>query len=82
MWNSQQLDDWNLTPRRYPGRMRTLPLLLFTLPTALIAQPHSGMIHTRSVPELSDIALFVMAVLGVWIVRRAMRARFAGRRED
>jgi hypothetical protein len=68
--------------RRYPGRMRTLPLLLFTLPTALIAQPHSGMIHTRSVPELSDIALFVMAVLGVWIVRRAMRARFAGRRED
>ena len=62
--------------------MRTLLLSLFTLPTALIAQPHSGVIHSRSMPELSDIALFVMAVLGVWIVRRAMRARFAGRRED
>ena len=62
--------------------MRTLLLFLFTLPTALIAQPHSGVIHSRSMPELSDIALFVMAVLGVWIVRRAMRARFAGRRED
>ena len=62
--------------------MRTLLLFLSTLPTALIAQPHSGVIHTRSMPELSDIALFVMAVLGVWIVRRAMRARFAGRRED
>ena len=62
--------------------MRTLLLFLFTFPTALIAQPHSGVIHSRSMPELSDIALFVMAVLGVWIVRRAMRARFAGRRED
>lgn len=66
--------------------MRTVILLLFTLPTALVARPHSGIVTTRSMPELSDIALFVMAVLGVWIVRRAMRARFAGRsvapRED
>ncbi|QQV76894.1 hypothetical protein H5J25_16120 [Sphingomonas aliaeris] len=62
--------------------MRTLLFLLFILPTALVAQPHSGVIHSRSMPELSDIALFGMAVLGVWIVRRAMRARFAGRRED
>jgi hypothetical protein len=82
VWNSQQFDDRNLTSRRYPGRMRTMILFLFILPTALIAQPHTGVIHTRSMPELSDIALFVMAVLGVWIVRRAMRARFAARRED
>lgn len=62
--------------------MRALLLFMFILPTALVARPHSGVIHSRSMPELSDIALFGMAVLGVWIVRRAMRARFAGRRED
>lgn len=57
--------------------MRALPILLFILPAALSATPHSGVIHTRSMPEASDIALFVMAAAGVWIVRRAMRARFA-----
>ena len=62
--------------------MRALFLPLLILPTTLAATPHSGVIHTRSMPELSDIALFVMAVAGVWIVRRAMRARFARRRED
>ena len=39
--------------------------------------PHSGIAHPRTAPELSDIALFVMAAAGVWFVRRALRRRFA-----
>jgi hypothetical protein len=60
------------------GSMRiALPLLLLTATPALAeVAPHSGLVHARSMPELSDIALFAIAVLGVWIVRRAMRARF------
>jgi hypothetical protein len=56
-----------------------LPLLLLLLLLAspvLAVAPHSGLVRTRSMPELSDIALFLVAVAGVWIVRRAMRARF------
>jgi hypothetical protein len=54
-----------------------LPLLLLIANPALAdVAPHSGLVRTRSMPELSDIALFAVAVLGVWIVRRAMRARF------
>ena len=53
-----------------------LPLWLLATP-AFGAPPHSGVIHARSMPELSDIALFVMAVAGVWLVRRALRRRFA-----
>ncbi|MBY0521523.1 MAG: hypothetical protein K2P79_13975 [Sphingomonas sp.] len=53
-------------------------LLLFLASPALAA--HSGAAHPRTAPELSDIALFVMAAIGVWAVRRAMRARFAKRR--
>jgi hypothetical protein len=53
-------------------------LLLITTP-ALAA--HSGVAHPRTAPELSDVALFVMAAGGIWFVRRAMRARFAKRRE-
>lgn len=54
-------------------------LALFVLATPAFAAvpPHSGIIHTRSMPELSDIALFVMAVGGVWLARRALRKRFA-----
>ena len=52
-----------------------LPLLLLAPPAFAMVPPHSGVIHTRSMPELSDIALFVMAVGGVWLVRRALRAR-------
>ena len=62
--------------------MRALLLPLLLLPASLWATPHSGIIKTRSMPEASDIALFVMAVLGVWIVRRAMRSRFAKQRKD
>ena len=38
--------------------------------------PHTGVGGTRSMPELSDFALFAVAAGGVWFVRRAMRARF------
>ena len=34
----------------------------------------------RTAPEVSDVALFVVAVLAVWFVRRRLRARF--RRKD
>ena len=54
-----------------------LPLLLFATPAFASVPPHSGVIHTRSMPELSDIALFGMAVAGVWLARRALRKRFA-----
>jgi hypothetical protein len=53
-----------------------LPFLLLATPAFAQVPPHSGVIHTRSMPELSDIALFVMAVGGVWLARRALRKRF------
>lgn len=63
--------------RVYADTMRfALPLLLLTAPAFAQAPPHSGFIHTRSMPELSDIALFAMAVGGVWLARRALRKRF------
>ncbi|MCW3836445.1 hypothetical protein ACFQ1E_10535 [Sphingomonas canadensis] len=43
---------------------------------ALAVAPHSGAIATRSMPELSDFLLFAVAVAGVWLARRALRARF------
>lgn len=42
-----------------------------------VAGGHSGIVHRRTGPEWSDIALFGVAALGVWLVRRAMRRRFA-----
>jgi hypothetical protein len=54
-----------------------MPLLL-TLSEAV----HTGVPKVRTGPELSDIALFVMAAIGVWIARRALRARFAKRHKD
>ncbi|QNA85082.1 hypothetical protein G4G27_14565 [Sphingomonas sp. So64.6b] len=59
--------------------MRFLLLLLITTP-AFAA--HTGVPKIRTGPELSDIALFVMAAIGVYLVRRAMRARFARRPKD
>lgn len=53
-----------------------LPLLLLASP-AFAAPPHSGIVQTRSMPELSDLALFAMAVGGVWLVRHLLRKRFA-----
>ena len=57
-----------------------LPLLLIAVPAA--ATPHSGVAGSRSMPELSDIALFVCAVAGVWFVRRRLRARFRDAPKD
>ena len=53
------------------------PLLLL-LATPALADPaaHTGIAGHRSMPELSDIALFACAVFAVWIVRRRLRARF------
>jgi hypothetical protein len=62
--------------------MRFLLALLIAAPTLAVTPAHTGVPKVRTGPELSDIALFVMAAAGVWLVRRAMRARFAKRRKD
>jgi hypothetical protein len=56
-------------------------LLLFLIATPVFAA-HSGVPKVRTGPELSDIALFVMAAIGVFLIRRAMRARFARKQKD
>ncbi|MBX9797003.1 hypothetical protein [Sphingomonas sp.] len=48
---------------------------------ALVSAAHSGVPRPRTAPELSDAALFVMAVVGVFLARRALRARFAKNRQ-
>ena len=50
------------------------------LPLLAVQSGHSGIVHPRTGPELSDIALFVVAAVGVWLVRRALRKRFLKRR--
>jgi hypothetical protein len=57
--------------------MRRAAALLLAFPAPLLAQAHDGVVHVRTHPELSDLALMVCAVAGVWLVRRAMRRRFA-----
>jgi hypothetical protein len=59
-----------------------LPALLLAAPALAVTPAHTGVPKVRTGPELSDIALFVMAAGGVWLVRRAMRARFARRPKD
>ena len=59
-----------------------LPALLLAAPALAVTPAHTGVPKVRTGPELSDIALFVMAAGGVWLVRRAMRARFAKRPKD
>jgi hypothetical protein len=55
-------------------------MIRFTL-FALVSAPalaqdgHSGVAGTRTGPELSDIALFVLAAAAVWLVRRSLRRR-------
>ena len=56
--------------------MRWLLPLLLAVPDAALAAAHSGVATPRTGPELSDIALFALAAVGVWLVRRAMRRRF------
>lgn len=50
---------------------------MIALPLLAVQSGHSGIVHPRTGPELSDIALFVFAVIGVFLVRRALRKRFA-----
>jgi len=49
--------------------------LLIATP-ALAATAHSGVAGSRSMPELSDLALFACAAFGIWFVRRRLRTRF------
>ena len=64
--------------------MRSLLLLALIAAPALANDPaaHSGIAKARTGPAASDIALFVMAAIGVWLARRAMIRRAAKRRED
>ena len=48
----------------------------------LVASGHDGTVHPRTAPELSDLALFATAAAGVWLVRRALRRRFAAKRRS
>ena len=50
--------------------------LLIAAPAFADEPPHTGVAGTRSMPELSDLALFACAAGGVWFVRRRLRARF------
>ncbi|MDB5706901.1 MAG: hypothetical protein JWN66_4017 [Sphingomonas bacterium] len=59
-----------------------LPALLLAAPALAVTPAHTGVPKVRTGPELSDIALFAMAAGGVYLVRRAMRARFAKRPKD
>ncbi|WNO54534.1 hypothetical protein [Stakelama saccharophila] len=58
---------------------RIPPLIAFMSLTA--AAPHSGVV-TRDGFEPSDVALFVVAATGIWLARRAMRARAKVRRSQ
>jgi hypothetical protein len=55
--------------------LRIALALLITTP-ALAAVPHSGVAGSRSMPELSDLALFACAAFALWFVRNRLRARF------
>ncbi|WP_375380392.1 hypothetical protein [uncultured Sphingomonas sp.] len=44
-----------------------------------VASGHTGVARVRTGPEASDAALFLLAVLAVWFVRRRLRTRFRDR---
>lgn len=58
---------------------RLLALLL--APLLVAASGHDGHPRRRTAPELSDVALFVFAVIAVWLTRRALRRRAATRKD-
>jgi hypothetical protein len=64
--------------------MRYLLSMLLIAAPAWADDPaaHSGVAKVRTGPEPSDIALFVMAAIGIWLARRAMIRRARKRRED
>ena len=55
--------------------------LLFLAAPALAQTGHDGVIAPRTAPEWSDIALFVFAVIAVWLARRALRRRLTRRKD-
>lgn len=60
-------------------RNALLPLLLLLAAMPALAAdepPHTGRAGTRSMPELSDLALAACAAGGIWFARRQLRARF------
>ena len=57
----------------YTTPMRFAPLLLLTPLPALAA--HTGVAAERTGFAPSDVALFLVAAAGLWIARRALRAR-------
>ena len=59
---------------------RPFPLLL-TVPLLVAATGHDDAPHPRTAPELSDAALFVFAVVAVWLARRALRRRGTTRKD-
>ncbi|MDV3459016.1 hypothetical protein RZN05_18605 [Sphingomonas sp. HF-S4] len=56
--------------------------LALMIATPAFAAAHSGVAGTRSMPELSDLALFACAAFGIWFVRNRLRARFRRNAED
>ena len=50
--------------------------LALLIATPALATPHSGVAGARSMPELSDLALFACAAFAIWFVRSRLRARF------
>jgi hypothetical protein len=56
--------------------LRFAVLLMLAAPALADEPAHTGVAGTRSMPELSDVLLFVVAASGLLLVRRAMRARF------
>ncbi|WP_288457524.1 hypothetical protein [uncultured Sphingomonas sp.] len=55
--------------------MRSAFLTLLLIGPALAQGGHDGHVAPATGPALSDVALFVMAALAVWLTRRALRRR-------
>ena len=55
--------------------MRTLFLFLLLIGPAFADTGHDGIVHPRTAPEWSDVALFVFAAVAIWWTRRALRPR-------
>lgn len=43
--------------------------------STIVDNGHTGVARVRRAPEWSDIALFAVAVLAIWLTRRALRRR-------
>ncbi len=47
-----------------------------------VASGHTGVPVPRTGPELSDVALFLLAALALWFARRALRRRAGAGRDN